>query len=169
MQKKRLYDIWHLLPNLEHTSKYQDSSTGLMIYEVCGRKFQETAPIEIVVECLQKYYDNYGARAKQAADNKGIDWKAISHALRAAYQVRELLKDNTITFPRPEAKTLLKVKQGQMDYLTEAEPLLNEVIAEVEELSRNSTLPDKADGKFWDEWLVDVYKEQLFDDCRRCY
>jgi hypothetical protein len=38
-----------------------------------------------------KFYDDYGHRAKLASENKNVDWKAISHALRAAIQTKEIL------------------------------------------------------------------------------
>lgn len=82
---KRLKEIWEQLPDLEYTHKYIDESSGLRMYEVCGRKFQETAKIDYVLECLRKVEQGYGKRARQAEQNKNIDFKAVSHALRAAF------------------------------------------------------------------------------------
>jgi len=153
---KRLKDIWDYLPNLEYTHKYFDEASNLRMYEICGRKFQETAKIDYVLDCLKKVESGYGERARLAAKNMGIDFKAISHALRAAYQVKELLTENTITFPLKEAPFLKEVKQGKLDYLTEIAPVLEALMDEVEILSENSTLPEKPDRKFWDQFIIDA-------------
>jgi len=161
--QKTLKDIWDTLPELEHTYKYIDEKTGLKIYEVCGKKFQETAKLEYIIPILQKFYEGYGARAKLAAENKGIDWKAISHALRAAYQTKQLLLEHTITFPLKEAPYLLKVKKGELDFLTEVSPCLEDLMDEVEELAKISALPEKVDREYWDLFMVDVIKENLIN------
>ena len=50
MDKQRLKDVWDKLPNIEHTRKYKDEKTGYRMYEVCGKKFQETTPINVVLD-----------------------------------------------------------------------------------------------------------------------
>ena len=153
---KRLKDIWEHLPDLDYTYKYFDEASNLRTYEICGRKFQETAKIDYVLDCLKKVESSYGERTRQAERNENIDFKAISHALRAAYQVKELLTENTITFPLKEAPFLREVKQGKLDYLKEVAPKLEALMEEVEILSENSTLPEKPDRKFWDQFIIDV-------------
>lgn len=62
---------------------------------------------------LVRHYDQYGERAKLAMENKGIDWKALSHAVRCLYQVQELIETGKIQFPLKYANELIKIKQGQ--------------------------------------------------------
>lgn len=157
----KLSDIWEDLIEDEHRHFIESSPSGIRQYQVCGRIVQETMGIEYAYEIVSKFYKAYGHRAKQAAENKGIDWKAVSHAIRAAYQVKELLTENTITFPRPEAKLLLDVKLGKLDYLTEVGPLLDSLMEEVEELSEKSTLPEKPDRKFWDNFIVKTIEDYV--------
>ncbi len=57
------------------------------------------------------------------SENRNIDWKAVSHALRAAIQVKEILTQNKITFPLKEAPFLLQVKDGKLDYVSEVAPV----------------------------------------------
>lgn len=90
-----------------------------------------------------------------AANNLNVDWKAVSHAFRAAYQIKELLTEGNITFPRPEAKFLVQVKTGVLDF-KELSPLLDDLVDEVKELRDKSTLPDKPDVKFWEEFIMEV-------------
>jgi len=157
---KKLKDVWNDLPELEYTRKYVDKKSGLRIYEVVGKKFQETASVDYVLKCLKKAEDGYGERVKEAEENK-VDFKSVSHALRAAYQTKQILLDNTIIFPLKEAPYLLEVKQGKRDYLTDVAPTLEALMDEVEELSKKSTLPEKVDREYWNNWLVNIIEEYI--------
>ena len=148
--------LWSKLPLGKYCYMVDNNPQGIPQYQVCGKIFQATAKIDYVQNILQKFYDNYGKRAKLAAKSKGVDWKAISHALRVVYQVRQLLIENTITFPLREAEFLKRVKLGQLDYVTEIAPKLEALMDEVEVLSENSKLPNKVDREFWNNFIMDV-------------
>jgi len=162
LTKMRLKDIWNDLPELEYTKKYYCDKSKMLVYEVCGRKFQETVDVKYVLDILKKIEGEYGLRAQKAKDNHCIDWKAVSHAIRAAFQVKQLLTENTITFPLKEAPFLLDVKLGKLDYTTEVAPILEGLMEEVEQLSLISTLPEQADQKFWDNFLISTLEKELF-------
>lgn len=155
-----LADSWELLPEGEHIHKSEPrpEHNNLRMYRVCGKLMQETARVEYAKDIVEKFYLAYGARAQAAAENKGIDWKAVSHAVRAAYQVRELLSEGTITFPRPEAGMLRRIKRGELDYTTIVAPVLDSLMDMVEFLSAESTLPMKVDQGYWNQWLIDTLK-----------
>ena len=155
----KLKYIWEELPVGEHI-KFSTSISDIREYEVCGRKVQETATVGYAFNVFNKYYNNYGKRAEMAARNEGIDWKAVSHALRAAYEVKSVLAIETITFPLPEAEFLKRVKSGELDYLTLVSPILEELIEEVSILAKTSDLPEEVDKEFWDKFVVDVMKEE---------
>jgi hypothetical protein len=159
---KKLRDIWDLLPRTEHCHDAESSPDGMRQYQVCGKFFQESAAIGYVIPILEKFYDEYGSRARMAAENRDIDWKAVSHAIRAAYQTREILTENTIRFPLRDAGFLMKVKLGKLDYLTEVAPVLESLMDEVEELARHSRLPAHVDTGFWDTFVCDTLKKELF-------
>ena len=150
----RLSEVWDGLPQGEHTRPAEADPKGQRQFEVCGRKFGERARVGNALAMLTHFIEKYGERARLAAQNKGIDWKAVSHALRAAYQVKELLAEGTITFPRPEAPYLLQVKAGSLDYLKEVGPTLEGLMDEVGALSETSALPDKVDRGWWRAWLL---------------
>lgn len=150
----RLEMLWDKLPNGEHLHHIEPSPNSVRQYQVCGKKFQETQTAEYALSILTKFYTDYGKRAQQAAENKGIDWKAVSHAIRAAFQVKDLLTKKTITFPLEYAGLLLDIKAGKMDYTTEAAPLLDTLMDEVEALAAESSLPEKADHKFWENFII---------------
>lgn len=154
----KMGDLWDILPTGEHIKFVigGKKNSEEEFYQVCGKKMQKTAQVSYCMEILKTFVDSYGHRAMLAEQNKGIDWKAISHAVRAAEQVKEVLKYNTITFPLKNAKTILDIKNGKFDYTTEAAPLLETLMDEVEVLAEKSTLPKKVDRKFWDNFLIEV-------------
>jgi hypothetical protein len=154
--------VWDRLPRIEHCYDIAPDPNGMKQYQVCGKSFQESAKIEYVIPILEKFYNEYGRRAKLAAENKNIDWKAVSHALRAAYQTKEILTENTITFPLRYADFLKKVKQGQLDYISEVGPTLEMLMEEVERLALASNLPETVDRKFWDQFICDTLERELF-------
>lgn len=156
--KKRIRDIYDDLPLLDYTNKYYDEKSKMHIYEVCDRKFQETAKLDYVLDILKNIELAYGERAKQAKNNENIDWKAISHAIRAALEIKELLTYNTITFPLKESEYLLAVKKGELDYIHEVSPYLESLMDEVEELADKSNLPEQVDVEFWENFLIDILK-----------
>jgi len=162
---QKLRDVWNTLPRTEHCFDMTPDVNGLRQYQVCGKTFQESASIGYIIPILRKFYDEYGCRARLAAQNKDVDWKAVSHALRAAYQMKEILTAGTITFPLKNAEFLRKVKQGVLDYMTEVAPALETMMDEVERLSQISNLPGTVDTAFWDAFLCKVLEEELF----RCY
>ncbi|CAB1082681.1 hypothetical protein D1AOALGA4SA_10278 [Olavius algarvensis Delta 1 endosymbiont] len=160
--EKKIREIWDDLPRIEHCYDIAPDPNGMRQYQVCGKSIQESASIGYVIPILEKFYNDYGKRARLAAENKNIDWKAVSHALRAAYQTREILTENNLIFPLKTAPYLLKVKQGELDYLTEVAPVLESLMAEVEELSLRSALPAAVDWKFWDQFICDAVESELF-------
>lgn len=159
----RLRDIWNDLPTGEHIHFLDPNpKSGLREYQICGRKFQETAKVSYVIPGIKKFYDEYGKRAKLAEANFGIDWKAVSHAIRAAYQIKSILMEGKIIFPLKESEFLKKVKNGDLHYIKEVSPILENLMEEIEELSKNSSLPEKVNRDFWNNFLIDVLENEYF-------
>ena len=162
----RMGTIWDNLPTGEHIFKHPPNENGMRYYEVCGRKIGESEMITNAHVIVRGFVKSYGERARMAADNEGIDWKAVSHACRAAYQVKQILLENTIIFPLKEAKFLKSVKCGELDYQTIVAPKLEDLMTEVEELSLKSNLPDKVDRKFWDRFIINVLEDEMFQTAK---
>ena len=157
--KIRIKWIWAVLPEGEHIDKTGRDIEGNRIYEICGKKIQETATIGYLYNVVKKFYKSYGERAKQAEQNLGINWKAVSHALRVAYQTKQILTEKKITYPLKEAIFLKQVKAGKFNYLTLVAPLLESLMTEVKTLAEVSTLPVKTDIKFWDNFIIDEIED----------
>jgi hypothetical protein len=143
----------------------QSQANGPMIdhLDVVDRKIPFTNSIATAHSIFAKVYANYGHRTRAAMDNEGIDWKAVSHAIRVAGQAKELLLTGHITFPRPDADYLLQVKRGELDYNAVA-PLLERMVEEVDEASKVSPLPNKSDTVAIDELVLGLYHAQLIGD-----
>jgi hypothetical protein len=163
----KLRQVWPELPRGEHCCDLGPDPHGQRQYQVCGKTFQESVAIGYVIPILEKFYSDYGQRAKLAAENRNIDWKAVSHALRAAIQTREILVHGTIRYPLADAPYLMQVKAGRLDYASEVAPALEKWMDEVEALLDRSNLPERADTVYWERFICDTLEKFRFNvDCR---
>jgi hypothetical protein len=158
----RLRQVWDQLPRTAHCFEMEASPTGLRQYQVCGKIFQETVAVSHVLPVLEKFSQDYGQRARLAAENRNIDWKAVSHALRAAIQVREILTFHTIRYPLADAPFLMAVKAGQRDYATQVAPALEHLLEEVAELLDRSDLPERPDYAYWEHFICKTLERHRF-------
>lgn len=158
----KLKNIWDEIEVCEHIKFVEPTPNGIRQVMVCGKIFQETSYIHYVIPIIKNFYDNYGNRAILASLNEGIDWKALSHAVRAALEVKELLTEKTITFPLKEFELVKKIKYGKLNYTTEVCPLLEKLIDECKELSEKSDLPEKVDRTFWDDFIIKTIEKYEF-------
>lgn len=143
-------------------TKTEHNGQKYRYFEVCGRKFEDTSYVENVYLILTKIYDEYGARAKQAEINQGIDWKAISHAVRVCHQAKELLLTGIITLPlAPENREeVLRIKKGVEDF-KQVSPRLELLVDEISYLEKKSTLPDGIEQSTIDNLIVSVYSKVI--------
>lgn len=155
----RLMDMWGELPECEHIIKLDEEPHRF--YRVVGRKFVERMKVEEVHRIISEIYEKYGVRARDAAKNKNIDWKALSHAARAAMEIIEIFKHGTIIFPMKEAALLKDIKAGNLDYTDVVAPMLDDLIDECNRLSEASDLPEKVNRKFWDDFIVGVMTDYM--------
>ncbi len=150
--------VWNVLPEGEHIQKTENENGP--IYIVCGKALVPNALCSHYIPMLEKFTQNYGDRAKQAEQNAGVDWKAVSHAFRAGYQVKHILTHGGYSYPLPETDYLIRVKNGELHFRDEVGPALDALMDELEVLTTQSTLPEKVDREYWDNWLVSVLKER---------
>lgn len=125
--------------------------------DVCDRKAPYTVTLREARSIYQRVVDQYGQRALLAERNDGVDWKALSHAVRVGRQAIELLETGQITFPRPEATHLLSVKTGALPYRAVAEEI-ERLFDQVEAAARLSALPDQPDLAWIDGFVVEAYQ-----------
>lgn len=124
--------------------------------ECCSRKVSFDATVKQGYEIFSRIYENYGARAQRAEQNEGIDWKALSHAVRVGREAVELLKTGEITFPLADAAHILAIKKGRLPYDTVADEIEG-LLVDVEREAAVSSLRDEADWEFIDELVARTY------------
>ena len=149
----RLSAIWNVLPISEHSYMMDPAASNCCKqYQICGKILQSTMKVEYAKDIIQKFYDNYGARAKLASENKGVDWKAMSHAVRAALQLKQLYLENQISFPLEEAELLTHIKMGNLPF-DNVIAHLEALIECVENLAEESTFPEEVNRIYWEDFI----------------
>ena len=155
--KPRLEDLaaQHELVSLVLHQKGENTAEML---KCCDRQVPLTASIEQAHKIYTAIWVNYGARSRLALSNEGIDWKALSHAVRVARQARELITTANIVFPRPDAEELLAIKAGKLEYLTVA-ALLEDLVEKLRETQ--GILQMETPATKVDEIVYDYYRRQI--------
>lgn len=126
-------------------------------WEVCGRKMGYTSSVKYARDIMQGLVNEYGARALQAERNEGIDWKALSHAVRVGQQALELLRTGNLTFPLPNADEIRAIKLGERSY-QEVSDQIERLLPEVEAASESSKLPPQPDYEWIDGFVESVHR-----------
>lgn len=162
----KLSEVWDSLPMGDNIKKYEYSACPQKdnrVYEVCARKLLATTPISKCAETLNKFNEAYGERARMSEESVGIDWKAISHAFRAAYQIKEILETGDLVFPLKERGFLVELKtqntKQTLHYKNDGiGERLDSLIDDVNGLVTKSSFPEFPDRKFWESFILDIYK-----------
>ncbi len=128
--------------------------------DVCGRRVPIHATIKAAREMAGRLFTEYGARSLQAEHDGGVDWKALSHAVRVGQEALELLSTGRLRFPLAGAQHLLAIKSGHVPY--------DAVAAEIEDLLRTveaaavtSTLPEQPDRDAAEALVLRAHRERV--------
>lgn len=84
-----------------------------------------------------------GAKRKEQIERYGYCTSSACHTIRLLGQLKELMKYGKITFPRPNAKELLAIKQGEYS-LDKVVDLYEALLIRVSEAEKDTHLPDRA-------------------------
>ena len=131
-------------------------------FNCCNRKVNLEATVKHAYEIYKGVLDGYGHRALLAETNSGVDWKAVSHAVRVAKEAIELMTTGRVTFPLRDAAHILEVKQGKIPY-KDVGLEIDDLLIQVEEATANSILPDKPDNQFIEDVIHDAYLGQVLE------
>lgn len=132
-------------------------------FMLSGHLFPMNANMNSTRDSINKCLASYGKRAFNAAEDNGADYKALSHALRVAYQAQQLLLEGEITFPlRPHQLNVvrsIKFKTTTMSY----EEFVAAIETNIEHIEKecmpNTRLPDKPDWDWINAFILRQYKE----------
>ena len=93
--------------------------------DVCGKKYILTWESRLLEGALETEIKKFGDRTKKGNET-GMDFKALSHAIRVLCQLEELLLTGDLKFPLADSDYILRVNTGQvtdnkyiMDSITE--------------------------------------------------
>jgi hypothetical protein len=128
--------------------------------DVCDHKAQFTASLKTAREMVQRLVDDYGHRSLQAERNEGVDWKALSHAVRVGREAIELFATGRITFPLRDAARIRRIKTGELPYAAVADEI-ECLLDEVEAAAAASSLPEGPDQQFIDDLVARAYEQRI--------
>jgi hypothetical protein len=147
---------------LEHTRLIELDNRGLKEWhlECCGKKAPFLTSLKETRAIFQRIFDTYGERARLAERNEGVDWKALSHAVRVGHEALALLQTGGIEFPLSNAGHLLRIKRGELPYKVVAGEI--ELLLQlVTEAQAGSVLPEEPDYNFMDMVVEDAYRARV--------
>ena len=123
---------------------------------VLGKLFSATVTVEYFVERVQKLYNQFGNRTKTVAQTTSkTDYKALSHSLRIAEEVQELLETEFIKFPLKRASYIREIKEGKHDTQKVIDEI-SDVLDDVDKLLLISELPEETDKITLDKFLLEI-------------
>jgi predicted nucleotidyltransferase len=147
----------------DHMSFLNDTTPHgqvITLWEVCDRKMPFSASIKNARDIMQRVADEYGRRALMAETQQGVDWKALSHAVRVGEEAVELLSTGHVTFPLLNAEHIIDIKLGRIAYQQVAEEI-EDLLERVEQAAATSRLPDRPDEEWIWRFLVHVHRQAV--------
>lgn len=123
---------------------------------LCGKTHVGGTPIAEFKARVKRDMSKYGSRAQEAEQNLGLDYKALSHSLRALDQMEELLKTGVIKYPLASREKLMQVKRGEIPWL-ELEKIIINRLSEVSNLYERIAPSNVLDLTFVEKFLISCY------------
>jgi len=127
---------------------------------ILGKMFEGNVSVQYFIERVMKLYNQFGNRTKTIANTESkTDYKALSHSLRTAKEVKELLETEFIKFPLKNADYIREIKEGKHD----AQKIIDEVsdiLDEVDILLLKSSLPEKPDVDKVNKFLLSTLNKE---------
>ena len=159
--KTKIRDVWNDLPDFEYIKRVEKDDDKF--YDVLGKKYQDTNSVGYVLDKCQKKWNDYGNRAKQALANDGMDWKALSHAVRVGEQMIAMYTkpERDFEYPLENSEFILKVKHGKASYKDEVAPYLDKLLDGIDDMAASSGFPETTNVGYWEGWLLEKYQEHF--------
>lgn len=134
------------------------SNRNIRHIRICGKSFGETTDRVLWTVPLQKLRDSFGKRAEEAVN--GIDLKAQYQTVRICCEAIELLTTGEITFPRPEADTLIKIRGNEFTPI-QLEEMIESLFATLQEVEPKTTLPAEPNYTRMTDLVYDAQESYL--------
>lgn len=138
-------------------------------YNMMGRKYMAGVKISEFCAAVDKLWAEYGERARKAEANEGIDWKALSHAMRGGLQLLEIYRTGDLKYPLADAAEIKQVKAGGLPFKIvqeRLEDIVENVDIAAKEAGRNG-MPNAVNSDFWDKFILEIYQKHMAEYIRR--
>jgi hypothetical protein len=161
-----LYDVLpgllqkHYEPSYCFTKTLEVQTKPIESLVLCGKVHQGNITLQEFYNRVKSEYERYGERARLAEQNKGLDWKALSHAVRCIFQMVDLLKFGRIKFPLKKAPAIMAVKKGEKSW-DEVSRFIDNGLEEIERLQTESRVKGKYDKVFVKQIVKWCYRSDL--------
>ena len=169
--ENKLESMFPLVENMFNTTVYKyikfvsaptsrgsgEAKEGIYI-EVLGKRFLGTVSIKYFSEKITEMEEQFGNRARASA--KGVDFKALSHAVRVIDEVEELIDDEFITFPLNNRVYVTSVKEGN-EKLEDVMNYIDQKLNVVQEKLEKSLLQEKSDEAFMNALLLKLINNNI--------
>ena len=141
--KKNLVDVLDKITLNEYVKKtsriLEHQNKEVYLLDVAGKEFDMNQSVKSILPPLQAVVKNSGKRTRDARD--GVDWKAVAHAYRVAYELEEFVETGSIQFPLRMAAKIKEVKEGRVPYQTTQDEL-SELVERATNLEMKLPLSD---------------------------
>ena len=165
-KQMKLSSFFEYIRNITYDYKYikfteapgpKRESKELETYiSVLGKLFHGNVTLGYFLERITKLYNQFGNRAKTISKTKTkTDFKALSHALRIAQEVRELLKTGFIKFPLDNRDELRDIKSGNAE-AQEVIDKVRDILDAVDTLLLESDLPENSNREVMNKLLLEL-------------
>lgn len=140
----------------------RNQQTPIPTITICGKTFGKTTDIKLWISPLEGLASSFGDRSEEAMKTNGKDLKAMYHSVRIVGECIELLRDKNITFPRPDAELLMKIRLGLLE-LDEVSELIDTSTVEMDKLLSISTLPETPNLAVLENWAWNSQQNWIQD------
>ncbi len=133
---------------------------GKNYLDVLGKKITLSSRYENAYAVLENFLHLYGQRIHDVVANNGVDWKAMSHAVRSLTQGIELYQTGMIEFPLHNRDLLKDIKAGNYSF-KDVEIMLADLSSDLRAAMKSSIFPDQV-AQADKDWISGVIQEASY-------
>lgn len=128
------------------------------------KKYPIGIRVKEFINSIQKWAKEYGSRVRN--NDKGVDWKSLSHAFRVLRFAECLAMDGKFSYPfnKEEREGLLKIKNGEVDFKGSIVELKDYVEDVRYKLKNTNMLTNKVNNNILEELIFYLYEEFSYEN-----
>lgn len=130
---------WDDLTDEEKTTGIAEGQPLFVL--VAGKKLNTSAPTHDALRVLRRPLERHEEKKRIASRGANVVWKDAYHGVRMIYQAIELHETRALTFPRPEAPLLLRIRSGEME-VREIQDIIAEAMDRLRVVEKAYPFPD---------------------------